>query len=580
MKMILKENEIIKLKDIYENIKLKFREENDKNNYLTKKMKGIDIDELTNDINEDETLLKEKVNEYREKNYINKELLKEVEKSSWKKHKFLDNYNLLKKLKHNINNKILNVEELNDEVYFLRQKCKQIKSEKYKMIRHNYYIKKDNIRLINDKRYRNDCLLRKEKIETKILSFEKKTHDLIEQVNEKELFIKKLLNSQKKTQNENNRYYEYTPKLEPSPFDKNEEREIIFYESLIKESKERQNNLVKIINDLINNKTDSKIIDNNSSRIFDENMINSDMNDIQINFAFKDEKMSEFIFLLNVAFYIRNITKEKILSILLNIKTENYYIGNLQEKNNFIYALAEEILNKINNRQNINELKDIILYLFETKYSNDIIQFLNKVINDIYILDNKYIILFNQEQENILFQKLEIIYFYKINSLNKKIKLLKKEKILYQELKQIFEEEKLYIKENKEKMKIFQFFIYILKKRENNFEEDFSLFEFDVKNIFEFLNEINSREDEIKIKNKEFIEALKIMLKVKNKSFDEFFGTNKNIYITEFVDILNENNFEIENNDLDFEYYLGKYKKEENSEEINIKLLKKDLIYV
>lgn len=580
MKMILKENEIIKLKDIYENIKLKFREENDKNNYLTKKMKGIDIDELTNDINEDETLLKEKVNEYREKNYINKELLKEVEKSSWKKHKFLDNYNLVKKLKHNINNKILNVEELNDEVYFLRQKCKQIKSEKYKMIRHNYYIKKDNIRLINDKRYRNDCLLRKEKIETKILSFEKKTQDLIEQVNEKELFIKKLLNSQKKTQNENNRYYEYTPKLEPSPFDKNEERQIIFYESLIKESKERQNNLVKIINDLINNKTDSKIIDNNSSRIFDENMINSDMNDIQINFAFKDEKMSEFIFLLNVAFYIRNITKEKILSILLNIKTENYYIGNLQEKNNFIYALAEEILNKINNRQNINELKDIILYLFETKYSNDIIQFLNKVINDIYILDNKYIILFNQEQENILFQKLEMIYFYKINSLNKKIKLLKKEKILYQELKQIFEEEKLYIKENKEKMKIFQFFIYILKKRENNFEEDFSLFEFDVKNIFEFLNEINSREDEIKIKNKEFIEALKIMLKVKNKSFDEFFGTNKNIYITEFVDILNENNFEIENNDLDFEYYLGKYKKEENSEEINIKLLKKDLIYV
>ena len=448
------------------------------------------------------------------------------------------------------------------------------------MIRHNYYIKKDNIRLINDKRYRNDCLLRKEKIETKILSFEKKTHDLIEQVNEKELFIKKLLNSQKKTQNENNRYYEYTLKLEPSPFDKNEERQIIFYESLIKESKERQNNLVKIINDLINNKTDSKIIDNNSSRIFDENMINSDMNDIQINFAFKDEKMSEFIFLLNAAFYIRNITKEKILSILLNIKTENYYIGNLQEKNNFIYALAEEILNKINNRQNINELKDIILYLFETKYSNDIIQFLNKVINDIYILDNKYIILFNQEQENILFQKLEIIYFYKINSLNKKIKLLKKEKILYQELKQIFEEEKLYIKENKEKMKIFQFFIYILKKRENNCEEDFSLFEFDVKNIFEFLNEINSREDEIKIKNKEFIEALKIMLKVKNKSFDEFFGTNKNIYITEFVDILNENNFEIENNDLDFEYYLGKYKKEENSEEINIKLLKKDLIYV
>ena len=104
--------------------------------------------------------------------------------------------------------------------------------------------------------------IKKRKNRKKILSFEKKTQDLIEQVNEKELFIKKLLNSQKNTQNENNRYYEYTPKLEPSPFDKNEERQIIFYESLIKESKERQNNLVKIINDLINNKADSKIIDN------------------------------------------------------------------------------------------------------------------------------------------------------------------------------------------------------------------------------------------------------------------------------------------------------------------------------
>ena len=50
--------------------------------------------------------------------------------------------------------------------------------------------------------------------------------------------------------------------------------------------------------------------------------------------------------------------------------------------NNFISELSEEILNTINNSTDINNLKEILIYLFETKYTNNKIQFLDNVINE------------------------------------------------------------------------------------------------------------------------------------------------------------------------------------------------------
>ena len=643
MLMILKGKQILKLKDIYEDIKIKLREEIDLGNYFINKTKGIDLDDYSQDIEEDINILKEKIEEFKARNGINEELQKVVEKSSWKKDKFLENYKLLNNYKMNINNKMMNIEALNEKAYDIRQKCNQIKMEKYKMLRFIKCIKKDNIKLVNDKKILKDYFIKREQIEKKILSYQKKTRDLIDQINEKEHIIKTILISRNSDLDDSNSYYEYMPKIDQNPKRK-EDNQVVFYESLIRESKERQNKLVQIINDLINNnnyikrndynkknqyndkksyysenisnykdmrnlnndknsiinisniddkknkdnniindndiksnnKDISKLLDDNS-KIFDENIINSDINVVDINIGLKDEKMLDFIFLLNIMFYIMNITKEKILNILLNLKTENYYLGNLNEKDNFISELSEEILSTINNATDINNLKEILIYLFETKYTNNKIQFLDNVINDIYILNYTNMIFFNQESEDILFEKIEIIYLNKISQLLPKINAIQKEKILYERLKQIFTEKNLYIKEDKEKIKLFQFFIYIIKKRENKSELNNSLNEFDTKIITKFLNDINSKENEIKMKNKEFCEALKIWLKVNNTKLDKLIGEKQIIKISEFVNILNKNNFEIENNNLSFDYFLIKYKVEEISEYINIDFLKNDL---
>ena len=88
-------------------------------------------------------------------------------------------------------------------------------------------------------------------------------------------------------------------------------------------------------------------------------------------------------------FYIKNIQKEKIQNILLNFKTENYYIGELDEGDSFISELSSDILGTINNRKDVNNIKEILVSLFETKYNSNKILFLNKIINDIFIVDNK-----------------------------------------------------------------------------------------------------------------------------------------------------------------------------------------------
>ena len=212
-------------------------------------------------------------------------------------------------------------------------------------------------------------------------------------------------------------------------------------------------------------------------------------------------------------------------------------------------------------------------YLYETKYKNNKIIFLAKVLNDIYILDNTNIILFNIEQENILFQKLENIYLDKINSLIEKIKNIKRENISYAQLKKIFKEEDLYIEEHEEKKKLFQFFIYILKKREYTFNQDYLLNEFSIKDILEFLNDLSSKEEEDKILINEFFKALKNMLDDKKMDFKKLIGKNKNINITDFINILNENNFVIEIENFDLYSFLQKFKTSENSDNINIELI-------
>ena len=212
------------------------------------------------------------------------------------------------------------------------------------------------MRLLGDKKDRQDYIMKKADIEKKILIYQRKAQDLTFQSKENENYIYTFLNQKDNKENKNDNF-KYKTYLEPNP-NENKGKQVILYESLIEESKKRQKELVKYIYNLINNKNNVNNIENNS-KIFDKDInINSDINFENIDEKINDKK--DFQFLLNVMFYIKNITKEKIENILLDFKTENYYIGNLEEKDNFISELASEILEKINNKKDINNLYCLI----------------------------------------------------------------------------------------------------------------------------------------------------------------------------------------------------------------------------
>ena len=577
LKIIDIEKKIMILKDSFENIMTQFREKEEENNSLLKQIKNMNIENLIHGIDEDLNILTDKSRILQIKNKINIELQKKIDKTFWKRKKYLLNNELIEKLKYNYNEKNAKVDILNEQTYILRERYEEIKSQKDKILRHNYCIKNQNLKLLDDKKDLEKYLMKKAEIEKKIFVYKKKTEDLLFQVNNNERYIKSIINSTKKKKKAKKADFKYIPHLESNP-NESKEKQVYLYESLIKDSKQKQKKLIKIINDYIEN-TSSNIsnnIINNNSKIFNDDInYNYDFNGISV--EDKDEIMKEFQLLLNIMFYIKNITKEKINNILLDFKTENFYIGNLNENGNFIKELTVEILRSINNKKDINNLTEILLYLFESKYKRDKILFLDNAIDDIYILDNLDKLPFIKEQESVLFLKLENIYSEKINSLTEKLNKLEQDKIVYEKLKSIFIEENLYIENHEEKIKIFQFFIYILKKRECTSKQSYSLIELSVKDILEFLYDISSKEDEEKIQYDDFIKALKNMLDDKKKSFNEIFGKNEIINISKFIDILNKNDFLNENDNFDLNNFLQKLKDDENNDNINIELMKKDL---
>ena len=578
LKIIKNENIIIKLKNSYKNIISQTRETNNINNALSNKLKRINFEEIIKKNEEDIKILKEKYEELKVKYLLNSEIEKKLEIIDLKKNKFLENYQFLIKLKQCINQKVILIENLSYKAYNLRDKYYKMKSQKSQILRYNNSIKLRNEFLLLDKKSMQDYYMKISKIERQIYSYSMKSKDLYNKVKRDEYSIKSYLDRQNYDYNSQYGFFEYSPQLEPNP-DQNQEKQVFLYESLINESKKRQKNLIKLLNDLIEN-TSNNNIDNieDNSKIFDDNNnnINSDINDIKIEYKIgKIEKDKEWRSLLNILFYIKNIQKERIQNILLSYKTENYYLGNLDENNDFIPELSSDILFTINNKTDIDKLKEILNFLYENEYKRNKIQFLNKIINDIYILDNinNKEILFINEDENVLFLKLQKILSNKISNINKRIKSFKGKKILFENIKSIFTEEKLYDKNNQEKIKLFQFFIYILKKRENTLNQSNSLNEFNTKDIIDFLCDL---EEEI-IYHDNFMKGLKNLLNDKKTNLDEFIGQKKTIDISGFIEILKENEFEINDDNFDLNIFLKKYKKEENSENLNLELLKMDL---
>ena len=506
--------EIVDLKNKYEEIKIKLRKQKDDNNTIINQIKSLNIAELKKKVDEKLKQLKKNVEEFNKIRKINEELEEEISKTSVSKDKFMENHKFLIKLKLDYSQKKLLIKIMEEKLEKLKQKSENINSQKARILRRNSSIKSDNKKLLKERKKRQDYLIQQIEIEKKISSYEAKTMNLKNETTENEINIDKY--SQKRNIEP---LFRYNTFLERNPYDNKEKKEML-YESLINDSKKKQNDIIEKIRELMeeniknrNNKKFNKIkIVKNSPKKLESTDMNNITDNSQLfgnnlNHSIKDIKIeeekdeiiiknnNEILFLLNIMFYLAKIKKEKIKGILLNYKTENYYVKSLSEKNSFLTNLTTEILQTINNKKDINNLKEVLLYLLENKYKNNEILFLNEAINDIFLLENQNKILFNKTEEKTLLEKMQNIFSEK--DIQSKLNKIQDSIISYENLKSLLIKQKIFdLNENNEQIKYFQFFIYIIKKKESYLKKHYSLKEFDIKNILEILDELKPKPKE------------------------------------------------------------------------------------
>ena len=591
--------EIIKLKNKYESIKIKYQKQKEINDDLIKHIKLLNLAEINNINNENKKILLNKTEELTTLRKENEELENKLINLDWVKNKYEQNHNFVLKIKLNINKKISKINKLKNNLQKLEDKYKKIKTKQNQILRRNLSIIGDNKKLLDYKKYREEYVIKQTEIEKQISIYEMKTRNLINDSNDKENIINDYLQQNNTEWRENNQIiqFNYKPILEENP-NEIKDKNVILYESLIQESKKKQNELINNLMILIgDSKNKIKLRKNISKNLDENNYINNDIKDIiendnsqlfsnieTINRGIKEiniedhgeitKKNNNFIFLLNVLFYIKNISQEKIQNILLNFKTEKYYIGNINKKEDFLNNLSTEILRTINNINDVNNMKEVLLFLLDNKYQGDNILFLDKVINDIYILNDNKKILINDNEEKAMLEKIRKIFSENNNSslIEKINKNKNRNNITYDKLKSIIKEEKIFKQIKNEEMKLFQFFIYHIKKSEKLTNKN-SLNEFSVKIIMNFINELNKNKKD----DNNFIVAFKNFLENKNITLEDFLGNKDIISVTEFMNLLNKNEFKVDNINLDIYCALQKYQTEENYNNISINKLRKDI---
>ena len=578
---------------------MKHQKQKEINDDLIKHIKLLNLAEINNINNENKKILLNKTEELTTLRKENEELENKLINLDCVNNKYEQNHNFVLKIKLNINKKISKINKLKNNLQKLEDKYKKIKTKQNQILRRNLSIIGDNKKLLDYKKYREEYVIKQTEIEKQISIYEMKTRNLINDSNDKENIINDYLQQNNTEWRENNQIiqFNYKPILEENP-NEIKDKNVILYESLIQESKKKQNEFINNLMILIgDSKNKIKLRKNISKNLDENNYINNDIKDIiendnsqlfsnieTINGGIKEiniedhgeitKKNNNFIFLLNVLFYIKNISQEKIQNILLNFKTEKYYIGNINKKEDFLNNLSTEILRTINNINDVNNMKEILLFLLDNKYQGDNILFLDKVINDIYILNDNKKILINDNEEKVMLEKIRKIFSENNNSslIEKINKNKNRNNITYDKLKSIIKEEKIFKQIKNEEMKLFQFFIYHIKKSEKLTNKN-SLNEFSVKIIMNVINELNKDKSE----DNNFIVAFKNFLENKNITLEDFLGNKDIIGVTEFMNLLNKNEFKVDNINLDIYCALQKYQTEENYNNISINKLREDI---
>ena len=714
------ENIISKLKDNYEFLRNKTKKMKENNNKLLNDLKTRNLFFQEQENENNLILLKEKIIEYNNSLQQNSEFDNQIYYTHFNREEFFYNHNYIESIQRQIDDKNKKIFLMRENLYQLKENFNKIEQERQKMLSYNKSLEKRNEKLLIEKKKREDFILQKPVILRKINEYEKKAKGIEDENRKNESEIEKLSNTNKmmikqlkESQIPKPMDYNKIITIERNP-NNNIDQRIVLLQSLIKESKDRQNEFIEIFeyyDDYVQQKEKYEIINDEAKMIEEKNLLNMNNNqnindnknnnniddsnfeekkniekdsgkkeennineinsltyglkekniqninenksqkkekdmlnnspssinsknkekfddnenveekskeskekinqrEIKENEKEKDnnkeKKYKTFQFLLSIIFLNQGLKKEEIEQIILE---ENSYIN----EDEYLSNLSKNILSLIDdkNEKDMETLQKIFKYQLKNNYSNDVDLFKAKIIPD-FLEKNKFTLVQTEEDENQYLAKMIQIYGPCCNNLLQKLKNFQKDEtnlISYKDLKKILKEENIYSKNDKEKINIFEFFIFVLKKNSSFQDENASINDFFLPDIINFIKgitdiisgkkieseDLNEDDDGLTITDEEFKKILNNFLKDLNQKIEEkkielneLLGEHnireiekdgKNMKIMDiykFVETLKENGINLIDS-LVISCIFNRYQINENSEDINISALQRDL---
>ena len=518
------ENIISKLKDNYDNIKNKIKNMKENNFKLFNELKNINLFLNEKENTENIFLLKEKILQYNNNLKQNLEYNNKIFYTTYfNRDEFFSNHNWIENIQKQIEEKNKNIFLLKENILLIKKRYNKIEKERKKLLSYNSSLEKRNEKLLIDKKTREDFILQKPIILGKINDYEKKIKG-IEDINKKnENEIIKLSNASKnilKQLKENKtikpiNYNKYIL-IEDNPY-KNINQKIILLQSLIQESKDRQNEFIEIFeyyDDYVQQKEKYDIINNEAKMIEEKNFININNNNNENNI--NNNENNNDVKITDESLY-KNKDKEN---------SNDYIINNNEndiEKNNIIN-------NEQENKNNKSE---------ENIINNEQENILNNSPSSINSKNNK-------EKENL--NENEIV------NENENIEENKEE--IYQEEPR----ERIQNNKKEKKYKNFQFLLSItflnqglqkekiekiISEKNSDMDEDNYLLNIS-KNILSLINNKNEKD-------------IKTLTKIFKNNLKEKYLNNINTFIEKIIpDFLEENKFNLIKSEEDENLYLSK----------------------
>ena len=246
------ENIIIKLKDNYQHLKSKLDKQVDENNKLFNEIKKINLNEIEESNETDTIMLKRKIKEYYNSLQFNINYSSELNLYTFNKKEFINNHSNIVKMTKKVDEKKEKINLLKINLKLMKDKLQLIEESRKRIILYNDCIKKQNEKLLLDKKKREDYILKKPILLGKINALEVKSknfednyknneHEIQNMALEKQKISKRMISSAISRPID----YDKLTCIEKNPKDKMDQR-IILLQSLIKESQDKQNQFIEI----------------------------------------------------------------------------------------------------------------------------------------------------------------------------------------------------------------------------------------------------------------------------------------------------------------------------------------------